>query len=308
MQLPNGLTVHAPSEMEARLLYHEIFETETYGKHGLEVRDGDCVFDVGANVGLFSVQLARRHRGLKLFAFEPLPPIFALLQKNAALHFADTQACVLPIGLGQRAGQASFRYDPQLTLNSSSAVSVMEGSIARDAGALRWARALIADAGRSGQLPPGVAAWLGKLLGMRGLDMVVLGALALWFVPLEILRRLRFQTITCEVRTLSGVLREHAVPSVDLLKIDVEGAEWDVLQGIEDADWPRLRQLVIEVHDADGRVARIAELLREKGFSVTVDREDWAIHELLGIQTIYATRSAKSCSRTEPPASTPSRT
>jgi hypothetical protein len=292
VELPNGLTVHAPSEMEARLLYHEIFETETYGKHGLVVRDGDCVFDVGANVGLFSVQLARRHRGLKLFAFEPLPPIFALLQKNAALHFADAQACVLPIGLGQRAGQVSFRYDPQLTLNSSGAVAAMEDSIARDAGVLRWAQALIADAGRSGQLAPGLATWLGKLLGIRVLDWMVLSALALWIVPLELVRRLRFQTITCDVRTLSEVLREHAVASVDLLKIDVEGAEWDVLQGIEEGDWPLLRQLVIEVHDSDGRVARIAALLREKGFVVTVDREDWAVHELLGIQTIYATRNA----------------
>jgi hypothetical protein len=32
VDLPNGLKVHAPSEMEARLIYHEIFETETYGK------------------------------------------------------------------------------------------------------------------------------------------------------------------------------------------------------------------------------------------------------------------------------------
>jgi hypothetical protein len=74
------------------------------------------------------------------------------------------------------------------------------------------------------------------------------------------------------------------------LKIDVEGAEWDVLRGIDEAHWPLIRQIVVEAHDVDGRVDRVRDLLLSKGYSVIVDREDWALHELLGIYTVFARR------------------
>jgi hypothetical protein len=55
---------------------------------------------------------------------------------------------------------------------------------------------------------------------------------------------------------------------VNLLKIDVEKAEHEVLEGIEDADWRRIDQVVIEVHDTDNRLQRVSELLCTHGFDV----------------------------------------
>ena len=52
---------------------------------------------------------------------------------------------------------------------------------------------------------------------------------------------------------------------MDLLKIDVERAEKEVLQGILPSDWPKIRQVAMEVHDVEGGlqtvVSRIAESL-----------------------------------------------
>ena len=56
----------------------------------------------------------------------------------------------------------------------------------------------------------------------------------------------------CEVNTLSHVLGE-VTASVALVKIDVEGAEIDVLAGIDEADWPRLQQVVLEANGASRR-------------------------------------------------------
>lgn len=39
------------------------------------------------------------------------------------------------------------------------------------------------------------------------------------------------------VREVSNILRESDVERTGLLKIDVEKAELDVLEGIEDRDW-----------------------------------------------------------------------
>ena len=51
--------------------------------------------------------------------------------------------------------------------------------------------------------------------------------------------------------------------SVDLLKVDVERAEKEVLEGILPSDWPKIRQVAMEVHDVDGGlqtvVSRIAD-------------------------------------------------
>src|SRR5262249_60403938 len=60
--------------------------------------------------------------------------------------------------------------------------------------------------------------------------------------------------VECPMRTVSEIIREQQVPHIDLLKVDVEKAELDVLEGIEATDWPRIRQVVVEVHDLDGRL------------------------------------------------------
>jgi FkbM family methyltransferase len=47
-----------------------------------------------------------------------------------------------------------------------------------------------------------------------------------------------FTDYTVETATLASVLEEHPLPHVHVLKVDVEGAEYDVLTG---ADWERFR-------------------------------------------------------------------
>jgi hypothetical protein len=95
--------------------------------------------------------------------------------------------------------------------------------------------------------------------------------------------------VECEVTTLSAALREHDLHEIDLVKIDVEGAEWEVLQGIEDGDWSRLRQLALEVHEAD-RVERVRDLLHSKGYRVTIEAADWETLRLQGLHNVFAIR------------------
>jgi len=69
-----------------------------------------------------------------------------------------------------------------------------------------------------------------------------------------------------------------------------------VLRGIDDEDWPRIRQIVTEVHDREGeqtlgRVQEISELLKEQGFEVVVE-EDAQLKET-GIYNLYARRAER---------------
>ena len=96
------------------------------------------------------------------------------------------------------------------------------------------------------------------------------------FVHKLIATRMRADGIAFQtpVRPLSAILAETNVEEVGLLKIDREGAEWAVLSGIEDSLWPKVRQVVIEVHDQEGRLSRVQELLSRQGFSKQVVEQE----------------------------------
>jgi hypothetical protein len=163
----------------------------------------------------------------------------------------------------------------------------------QDADALIWTDALLTDLGRAGQLSPALVTWLRRGLH-RPLTRWPCQVLATMVLVQARLRagawkKRRFR---CEVRTLSEVVRTWDVPRVDLLKIDVEGSEWEVLAGVAPELWQRVRQVVVEVHDVTGRVGAVDQLLKRQGFETAVDREDWAVLSLLGVNFVYAWRTA----------------
>ena len=53
MQLPNGWSVPARSQVEVHFIYREIVEEQCYLQGGIQIKDGDTVVDVGANVGQY---------------------------------------------------------------------------------------------------------------------------------------------------------------------------------------------------------------------------------------------------------------
>src|SRR5262249_25873906 len=96
-------------------LYQELFEERGYLRHGISVAPGDCVFDVGANIGLFSLFLAATvSPRLKIHAFEPALPAFHALRMNAALYGLDAR--LYDCALASRKGREMFTFSPGLSL------------------------------------------------------------------------------------------------------------------------------------------------------------------------------------------------
>lgn len=286
VSLPDGTRLWASNALEAAVLFREIVTERTYERHGVHVEPGDTVFDVGANIGLFAIHLARTVPRVRVHAFEPVPGVFEMLSRNVASQAPGVR--LYNVGLADREGEAVFEVDPGLTMTASMHPGVLEDAADRTASGSRWLAAAVADLHRA---KPSVSTRV--LQGALGFPLGRLGVTAA-FVPvwaaLALKRRLSLQRPSCRLRTLSWAIAEAGVDRVDLVKVDVEGAEEAVLDGIDERTWPLIRQLVIEVHDVAGRLERLRRLLEARGYRTAQAREDWELHELLGISTLYAAR------------------
>lgn len=77
--------------------------------------------------------------------------------------------------------------------------------------------------------------------------------------------------VEVSVHRLSDYLSKYVGKGddIDLLKIDVEGSEMAVLEGIDAADWPRVRYVLVEVTSLNGSRGQVQTFLQSKGFTVS---------------------------------------
>lgn len=297
LTLPNGLPVHALNQLETDALYHEIFDMKAYGQHGIRLADDACVFDVGANIGLYSLFLSQSYRDLKLFAFEPIPALFDALRGNAQRYYP--QARLLNVGLSSHAHSAPFTFKPALSMMTTMYPKAVADSVQKQAGSYVWMRAILADMECTRQLPARLSRLLRQWLEYPFVRVPVLGVALLPLLYLSFKNWLTTKQITCSLQTLSQIILEHNIPHIDLVKIDVEGSEWDVLQGIEARDWPKINQFVIEVHNIDNRVNKLVELLRQHGYQTTLEQQDLEILKLMNVYSVFAQRPQSVASRNQ---------
>jgi FkbM family methyltransferase len=268
--LPGGMAVSCRQKHEVPLVQLEV---QSYFSNGVRLNAGDTMFDVGANIGLFSLA-AYQHcdRDLRIFAFEPVTAIFELLQANCERNTRKPHVNVFRCGLSHRSGTASLAYYPRAPVLSTAYPD-------READ-LRLLKQIVVNS--LIHLPEAPVAlrclrWVPRMMREPLVDYVLRKAL----VPV---------TAPCEMRTLSEVIAEYGVGRIDLLKVDVEKAELDVLNGIDDEDWPKIQQVVVEVHDLDHRVETIKRLLTAAGLrSISVDQPPTL--KDTNIFTIFATRN-----------------
>ncbi len=81
---------------------------------------GGKVLDIGANVGWYSMTVARRVPGVSVLAFEPMPPVMEALRRNLDLN-GISSVRPLPVALSEKEGTATFYFDPENSVNASAA-------------------------------------------------------------------------------------------------------------------------------------------------------------------------------------------
>ena len=160
------------------------------------ITPGAVVWDVGANLGFFSL-LALRLGAARVDAFEPEPANVAALRRSLALNDAVEEVVVHPVAVGASSGRASL-------------LQVSDRS---------WSH--LAD---------------------RGMHPLTVGSVEVDVVALDAL----------------------SLPAPSLVKIDVEGSEAAVLQGMAGVLRASAPVLIVELH---GTNAEVCALLASFGYS-----------------------------------------
>jgi FkbM family methyltransferase len=255
--LADGTRVHCLQPFEAKVIDRDV---HGYFAHGITVAPGDTVLDIGANIGLFGLRVTQRCRGdVALYCVEPVPQIRAMLARN----LAGSPAIILPWAIGDAPGTVEIEYFPRVP-GTSRIVAVPDDA--------QWADVIEDIAykhptfGRLGKLVP----------------HAIYGAVARFL-------RAKRQRVACERRTLSQLIDHHGLARIALVKLDIEGSELEALRGVRDEHWPRIQQVVAEIHDRKRDLPPILALLERHGLSVVISERDCNDDEYRCCN-IYATR------------------
>ncbi|MEM9653313.1 MAG: FkbM family methyltransferase [Actinomycetota bacterium] len=255
--LPTGQAVAQLNQYETDYLYNEIFVDTVYARHGIDIGDGATVVDVGANMGMFAMFAASRAKNVKVVAVEPSPVMAPILAANMAAHVHESH--LVQAGMAEHNGEAELTFypkssvfstfDPEVETERESILAIVENTV-RASG--NYSEELVAEV-----------------------------------VEEFMADRVEAVAQVCELVSLGEVIDRHNLTEIDLLKVDAEKSERGILRGIRDEDWPKIRQLIVEVHwEEPNGIDDVTELLEAHGYECTSDEENLLVGS--GLYTIYA--------------------
>jgi FkbH-like protein/FkbM family methyltransferase len=238
--LPNNMAIVHQNNIETDAMYKEIFEDRSYLKHGIVINEGDCIFDVGANIGMFTLFVQQLYKNTRIFAFEPVPQLYEMLRINAALYAPSAR--LFNCGLSDKRKKMSLTFHPHLTIVSGYYPDAENDDEVNKIILNRQAQGLIDE--------NMLKRYTGEMLERASVN----------------------ETVDTQLVTLTDILAQNNIKFINLLKVDVERSELDVLIGINEHDWKKINQIVMEVHNKY-LLDEITLLLRSHDYHIRVDQQ-----------------------------------
>ncbi|MDO8512631.1 MAG: FkbM family methyltransferase [bacterium] len=204
-KLRNGISLKTRSGSVDKNIIFEILIDKVYTPKGFEINSKDTIVDVGAHIGVFSVYTATLAKQGKVYAIEPMPDNYALLQANIELNNLKNIITI---------NEALSADNEGRNLNVSNSTG---------------GHSFIFSNNKNGEL--GV-----------------------------------------NTESLSVLFAKHNIQHIDLLKMDCEGAEYEILFNTPKETMDKIDKISMECHDIDTErnSSQLKQFLESNGFQVTL--------------------------------------
>ena len=262
INLNDGTPIYCLKSNEALVLDEHV---KAYINTGIKINNGDIIIDIGANIGLFGIRLSHMYNNIHIYCFEPIPEIYNVLKKNADLSLNSNFKTYM-MGISDKNSNISFTYYPNSPALSTSKpeiwekdqenfLSAVQGSISNAPKTFWWAKII----------PKFMTPLIAKYLTYKR------------------------KTITSKVITLSEFIQQKDIKKIKLLKIDCEGEEINVLNGIKPIDLSKIDNIVMEINDINNSIKKAKNILLKNGFaSIRLEKESG--FEKTKLANLYASK------------------
>ena len=284
--LENGMVVNCLKNWEASNAAQPYYDhVQVYFDKFIQIKEGDTVLDIGANIGMYAISIFERYgNAVKVFAFEPIPEVYQVLQANTERFSKET---LIPVqkGVSNRSGLVEFTYYPTAPSFSTLYPELQQDEVIDEL--LNYFEEL-EKAGRLDEWPSNIQDTIEKIKNDDKLSEEKKNRAIKMETMIAIKNSFHTQKVKCELTTVSNIIREYGLDRVDVLKLHAEHSEWDILQGIEEKDWSKIQQIVIQIEGVD-TIAMVEDLLRKHNFTQieSVVQEDIAAFSTI---IIYAAK------------------
>jgi FkbM family methyltransferase len=109
--------------LDKRITPIEILNFNSYEKQDADIffsllKKDMIFFDIGAHIGFYSINAAKRYETIKVYSFEPIPQTFELLQKNIYINKLNN-VFFYNVGLLDMEKEVDFFFNPTMSGNAS---------------------------------------------------------------------------------------------------------------------------------------------------------------------------------------------
>jgi FkbM family methyltransferase len=218
LRLRDGAQFQVRTAMDVWIII-ETYLARDYERHGFDLQSNWLVIDIGAGLGDFAITAAKKCRHGFVYAYEPFPESFELMQRNLSLNRVEN-VDAQPYAVGATPGEMHLR--------TASGVPVLYSTAADDD-------------------------HVGK------------------------------DDVSVRATTLDEIFETFKLKTCDLLKMDCEGAEYDILFHTRPSTLQKMKRICLEYHDGVTEYSHLdlIDFFEKNGFSVL--RDPSPVHKHTGL-------------------------
>jgi len=217
-------------------IYNEIFIEGDY--NCIKPKNNWTIFDIGGNIGLYTLYLNDNYSDLKIHVFEPIKELHKKLVHNVNVNKKNNNKIITNnVGVGDITSNLTINFFP-----NADGLSTLNNDIEEKTK---------------------------KIIESKCKNTNILSYFCESFYSTVLKKSLTNVKQNISIIKMTDYIKQHNIKKINLVKIDVEGFEYNVINGLSSEDFKIIDNFIIEVENYNGcNLSNITSLLQKNNFIV----------------------------------------